>query len=162
MRLSDTTRISSATPGKKLIQYSPESRNSKPLAMSNPREGSVTGTPTPRKLSVASSAMAEAIWIVATTSTGPRQFGRMWTKMTRRLGKPRFRAASTYSLRRSTRAEARMMRAYWAHCTATMANTTLSTPRPTEASSTSATRMVGKPRMKSTRRISTVSRKPPA
>ena len=50
----------SAMPGKKLIQYLPESRYSKPLAISRPSEGSVIGSPMPRNDKVASSAMALA------------------------------------------------------------------------------------------------------
>ena len=69
------------------------------------------GTPTPRNESVASSTMALAIWMVANTITGPRQLGSRWRSMMRQAGKPRFCAASMYSLRRSCSARLRMMRA---------------------------------------------------
>ena len=51
---------------------------SKPLAISRPSDGSVTGTPRPRKDSVASSAMARATCTVATTISGGRQLGSRW------------------------------------------------------------------------------------
>ena len=73
-----TMATTSAMPGKNEIQYVPESMNSKPLAISSPSEGSVTGTPTPRKDSVASSAMACATCTVATTISGGRQLGSRW------------------------------------------------------------------------------------
>ena len=57
-RLSDMISSTRAMPGKAAIQYSPESRNSNPLAIRSPREGWVTGTPTPRKDRVASSVIA--------------------------------------------------------------------------------------------------------
>ncbi len=41
-----------------------------------PKDGSVTGRPRPRNESVASSAMALAIWTVATTIKGGRQLGK--------------------------------------------------------------------------------------
>ena len=41
-------------PGKNVIQYAPERIKSKPFEINEPSEGSVMGTPTPRKLSVAS------------------------------------------------------------------------------------------------------------
>jgi hypothetical protein len=47
----------------------------KPLAISMPSEGSVGGSPSPRKDSVASSEMAFATCTVPTTISGGRQFG---------------------------------------------------------------------------------------
>ena len=57
-------RSTRAIPGKAAIQYSPESRNSNPFAIKRPREGWVTGTPTPRNDRVASSVIAPAMLIV--------------------------------------------------------------------------------------------------
>ncbi len=73
--LKDMISSTSARPGNTAIQYSPDSRNSKPLAISSPSEGSVIGTPTPRKDSVASSVIAPAMLMVATTSTEPIAVG---------------------------------------------------------------------------------------
>src|SRR5687768_6869144 len=72
-RLSDMISKTRAMPGKAAIQYSPESRNSKPLAIRRPSEGCVTGTPTPRKERVASKVIAPAILMVDTTSTEPME-----------------------------------------------------------------------------------------
>ena len=48
------TVASNITPGKKVIQYAPDKIKSNPFEINDPRDGSVIGTPTPRKLSVAS------------------------------------------------------------------------------------------------------------
>ena len=42
-----------------------------------PREGCVTGRPSPRKDSAASAMMAPATWVVATTISGERILGRI-------------------------------------------------------------------------------------
>ena len=76
-----------------------------------PSEGWVTGTPTPRKDSVASSAMARASVMVAITISDGMQLGSMWRNTMRLAGKARQVAASTYSLLRSTRAAPRAARA---------------------------------------------------
>ena len=67
---------SSAIPGKKLIQYLPESRYWYPLAISSPSEGSVIGNPRPRNDSVASTRIAEPSWAVASTISGDTVLGR--------------------------------------------------------------------------------------
>src|SRR3546814_15140461 len=69
-----------------------------------PSDGSVTGTPTPRKDSVASSAMACARSMVAITISGGMQLGKTWRHKTRCHDSDMQRAASTYSRLRSTRA----------------------------------------------------------
>ena len=61
----------------------------KPLAISMPSEGSVTGRPRPRNDSVASSAIELATCTVATTISGGRQFGRMCRNTTRASGQRR-------------------------------------------------------------------------
>ncbi|MNT85611.1 hypothetical protein D3C72_2257960 [compost metagenome] len=56
------------------------------MEINKPSDGSVIGTPTPRNDSVASSAIAVAIWMVANTMTGPRQLGSRWKTMMRQAG----------------------------------------------------------------------------
>ena len=77
-----------------------------------PSDGCVGGTPTPRKDSVASMMIAEATWIVASTSTGPITLGSTCRTMMRDGATPITRAACTYSLLRSTIVEPRTVRAY--------------------------------------------------
>ena len=50
-KLIETIVIKSATPGKILIQKSPEYIYSKPFPIKRPRDGSVIGSPKPKKLS---------------------------------------------------------------------------------------------------------------
>ena len=76
-----------------------------------PSDGSVTGTPTPRNDSVASSAMACARSMVAITISGGMQLGSTWRNSTRPHDSDMQRAASTYSLPRSTSAAPRAARA---------------------------------------------------
>ena len=106
-----TMVTSSAMPGKKLIQYLPERRCVKPFEMRSPSDGEVIGMPSPRNESVASSAIAWATCTVATTMSGGRQLGRMWRNSTRGVLYARHTAASTYSLRFSTSALPRTVRA---------------------------------------------------
>src|SRR5262245_53624323 len=75
-RLIDSTITTSATPGKMVIHHSPENKNSLPIRINVPSDGSVGGTPTPRNESVASVRIAVAMLIVASTSTGPSTLGR--------------------------------------------------------------------------------------
>ena len=84
----------------------------------------VGGTPTPRKESVASARMAKPRFSVAMTSTGPSTLGSTWVSMMRALESPMTRAASTYSLLRSTRVEPRTVRANCGQLLMPMANTT--------------------------------------
>ena len=103
---------SSARPGKKLIQYLPDSMYSKPLEISRPSEGSVSGRPTPRNDSVASSAMACAICTVADHDQRRQAVGQHVAEHdARAAAAPGSCAASMYSLRRSTSAEPRTVRA---------------------------------------------------
>src|SRR6266480_3894906 len=111
-RLTDSTRVTSATPGNTVIHHSPENRKSLPTRMRVPSEGRVGGRPTPRKESVASVMMAVAIWMVAITSTGPMTFGSTCTSMMASGRLPITRAACTYSFSFSTRVEPRTVRAY--------------------------------------------------
>lgn len=85
--------------------------NSKPFAISMPSEGWVTGTPMPRNDSVASSAIACARSIVAITMSGGMQLGSRCRNTMRGQPSARQRAASMYSLLRSTSAAARAVRA---------------------------------------------------
>ena len=64
------------------------------------------------KDSVASVMMAAAIWMVASTNTGPITLGSTWRRMMRSGATPITRAACTYSLLRSTIVEPRTVRAY--------------------------------------------------
>src|SRR5690348_9948107 len=107
-----------AIPGKKEIQYMPDIMYWNPLEISMPREGSVTGTPTPRNDSTASREMACARSMVTMTISGGRQFGKMWRHNMRGHDNAWQRAASTYSRLRSTMAAPRVARAKYAHWTA--------------------------------------------
>src|SRR6185437_838488 len=94
-RLIDNTISTSATPGKIVTHHSPLNRKSLPMRMSVPSEGCVTGRPTPRKESVASSRIARPSVRVAITSTGPSTFGRMCVAMIRTRDSPITLAAIT-------------------------------------------------------------------
>src|SRR6266513_2645980 len=111
-RLTDSTRVTRATPGNTVIHHSPENRKSLPTRIRVPSEGRVGGRPTPRKESVASVMMAVAIWMLAITSTGPMTFGSTCTSMMASGRLPITRAACTYSFSFSTRVEPRTVRAY--------------------------------------------------
>src|SRR6266850_4021478 len=111
-KLTDSTRVTSATPGNTVIHHSPENRKSLPTRIRVPSEGRVGGRPTPRKESVASVMMAVAIWMVPITSTGPMTFGSTCTSMMASGRLPITRAACTYSFSFSTRVEPRTVRAY--------------------------------------------------
>ena len=69
------------------------------------------GTPTPRKLSVASIEIECAVCRVANTINGVMLLGRRCFQIIRLLLKPKQLAASIYSFRRSTVAAARTVRA---------------------------------------------------
>ena len=69
-----------------------------------PSEGSDTGSPSPRKDKVASSAIELAICTVATTISGGMQLGNTWRNATRAALSGVDNAASTYSLERSAEA----------------------------------------------------------
>ena len=104
--------ITSAAPGKMVIHHSPENKNSLPMRISVPSDGSVGGTPTPRNDSVASVRIAVAMLIVASTSTGPSTLGSRCRAMMPSGATPITRAACTYSLFFSTIVEPRTVRAY--------------------------------------------------
>ena len=63
--------------GKKVIHHSPENKKSLPSLINVPKEGVVGGTPTPKKLSVASAIIASASPIVPITRTGLIIFGKI-------------------------------------------------------------------------------------
>ena len=154
-----------------VIHHSPENRKSLPIRIRVPSDGWVGGTPTPRKLRVASVITASARLMVAITSTGPITFGRMWRIMISTLGMPIRRAAWTYSLLRSTRVEPRTVRAYCTQNDMPMEKTrtqkavssrrTSSRMPCTTPSISSAIRIAGKVSWMSAMRMITVSRVPP-
>ena len=88
-----------------------------------PSDGSVGGRPTPRNDSVASVMTASARLMVAITSTGPSTLGRMCWNMIFNGRSPISRAASTYSLLRSTSVTLRTVRAYCTQNDRPMAST---------------------------------------
>ena len=106
-----------------VIHHSPENRKSFPTRMRVPSEGVVGGTPTPRKLSVASVMIATARWMVAMTSTGPVTLGRMCRSRMVLRRMPMILAACTYSLFFSTSVEPRTVRAYCTQPETPMAKT---------------------------------------
>ena len=106
-----------------VIHHSPEKRKSFPTRMRVPSEGVVGGTPTPRKLKVASVMIATARWMVAITSTGPITLGRMCRRRMVPRRMPMTLAACTYSLFFSTRVDPRTVRAYWTQPETPMAKT---------------------------------------
>src|ERR1041384_5513870 len=67
------------------------------MRISVPSDGSVGGTPTPRKERVASVMMATAMLMVAMTSTGPKTFGSTWKTRMARGRRPMTRGACAYS-----------------------------------------------------------------
>ena len=81
--------------GKKVIHHSPENKKSFPSLINVPKEGVVGGTPTPKKLSVASAMIASARPIVPITSTGLIIFGRICLNITIKLETPMIVEAET-------------------------------------------------------------------
>ena len=67
-RLMEKAKTTKNIAGKKVIHHSPENKKSFPSLINVPKEGVVGGTPTPRKLSVASAMIANARPIVPTVS----------------------------------------------------------------------------------------------
>jgi len=59
-RLIENAKITKKIAGKKVIHHSPENKKSLPSLINVPKEGVVGGTPTPKKLSVASAIIASA------------------------------------------------------------------------------------------------------
>src|SRR5690606_5279628 len=170
-RLTASTSIASATPGKIAIHHSPEKRKSFPIRIKVPREGCVGGTPTPRNDSVASVTIATARLMVAMTSTGPITFGSTWRIMIRNGGMPISRAAWTYSLFFSTMVEPRTVRANWTQNDRPIENTRIQKanrsrsrlPKMPRAapSISSAIRIAGKVSWTSAMRMITLSTRPP-
>src|SRR5260370_9856443 len=113
IRFTERHRGTRTAPEKIDIYQSQENRNSLPIRTSEPSEGMVGGTPTPRKLSVASVRIASDRLIVAMTSAGPITLGSLWVRMIRHGLTPVTLAASTHALPRSTRTSPRTLRAYW-------------------------------------------------
>ena len=74
-RLIENAKITKKIAGKKVIHHSPENKKSLPSLINVPKEGVVGGTPTPRKLNVASAIIASASPIVPITRTGLKMFG---------------------------------------------------------------------------------------
>ena len=72
-------------PGKTVIQYAPDRIKSKPFEISDPSEGSVIGTPTPKKLSVASMEIEWAVCKVANTISGEILFGKRCLKIMKEI-----------------------------------------------------------------------------
>ena len=101
-RLTDSTSITSATPGNTVIHHSPENRKSLPTRISVPSEGCVGGTPTPRNDSVASVMIAVAMWIVAMHQHRAHHVRQHVRSMIASGRRPMTRAACTYSLFFST------------------------------------------------------------
>src|SRR5882672_3950144 len=170
-RLTDSTRVTSATPGNTVIHHSPENRKSLPTRISVPSEGRVGGRPTPRKESVASVMMAVAIWMVPITSTGPITFGSTCSSMMASGRLPITRAACTYSFSFSTRVEPRTVRAYCTQAERPMAmistGTAIASCAPAGSamratpSISNAIRIAGKDSWTSAMRITSASSHPP-
>src|SRR6185503_12761311 len=170
-RLTDSTRVTSASPGNTVIHHSPENRKSLPTRISVPSEGWVAGTPTPRKESVASVTMAVAMWIVAMTSTGPITLGSTCASMMARGRRPMTRAACTYSFPFSTMVEPRTVRAYCTQPAKPMASIStgiairscdsLGSATRATPSMSSAIRIAGKESCTSAMRMMTASSAPP-
>ena len=87
-RLMEKANITKNIAGKKVIHHSPENKKSFPSLIKVPKEGVVGGTPTPRKLNVASAIIANARPIVPITSTGLIIFGRICLNITIKLETP--------------------------------------------------------------------------
>ena len=149
----------------------PENRYWLPNRISVPRDGWLGGMPMPRNDSVASVRMAMPKFSVAATRMGVMVLGRIWRNMIRRAGTLSSCAACTYSLRRSTEACARTVRAYCIQADRAIA-TTRTAPAPISrrsggkvaramADTSIAIRMVGTDSSTSPTRISTLSVKPP-
>ena len=76
-RLIENANITKNIAGKNVIHHSPENKKSLPNLINVPNEGVVGGTPTPRKLKVASAIIARASPIVPITKTGLIMFGKI-------------------------------------------------------------------------------------
>ena len=76
-RLIENAKITKKIAGKKVIHHSPENKKSLPSLINVPKDGVVGGTPTPKKLNVASAIIASASHIVPITRTGLKMFGKI-------------------------------------------------------------------------------------
>ena len=87
-RLMEKAKTTRNIAGRKVIHHSPENKKSFPSLIKVPKEGVVGGTPTPRKLNVASAMIANARPMVPITSTGLIIFGRICLNITIKLETP--------------------------------------------------------------------------
>src|SRR5918911_4046716 len=126
-----------------------------------PQEGTDGGTPSPRKLRLASITMVDASPKLATTVSGPSVLGRMWRSMIHLPEAPSARAACTYSSSRNDSASARSTRAYWTQPTTPITAMSFSRPGPTTAMTATYRMMVGNASWTSPMRITTASTQPP-
>src|SRR5262249_11839460 len=94
-RLMERISPASAKPGQATIHHSPEHQQLLAIRIIVPREGMVSGRPTPRNDNVASVMIASARLMVAMISTGPIAFGRTWRSMMTGAGNPINCAAAT-------------------------------------------------------------------
>mgnify|MGYP003315793899 CR=1 FL=1 len=74
--------------GKKVIHHSPENKKSFPSLIKVPNDGVVGGTPTPKKLSVASAIIANASPMVPITRIGLIILGRICLNMIAKFETP--------------------------------------------------------------------------
>ena len=105
--------------------------------------------------------MAVAIPIVDCTISGATQFGNTSRNMIRRSLAPNARAAVTYSRSRMDRTDARTSRAYCGITTIPTASIALVRLGPMIATTTMASRILGKANMTSIKRITSISTAPP-
>ena len=98
---------------------------------------------------------------VACTISGPRQFGRIVTSISRRLPAPATLAEVTYSRFFSAITAPRVSRAKCGCSTTAIASMALKRPGPMIATSTSASSSDGKARMMSITRMISASTQPP-
>ena len=160
MKLKANTTRKIATPGERVNQGAWSMVSKAPRNM--PPQVGVGGlTPTPRKLSEASSKIAEAVARLACTMTGAMQLGIRCLSMMRQGGAPMPVTAMMNSRSRTDSTWLRMTRA--THGVPTMPTTRimLNTAPPVMATRESASSKLGKADKPSMKRISTSSQKRP-
>ncbi len=130
-------------------------------AKDRPQLGSLTGTPTPRKLRPASIKITAPNSNEVCTMSGGAIFGRMCLKIMVRTDKPPTRALSTYSSSRSASITPRERRAKRVDSTAPTAIMAFSRPFPSTAITPKAMRIPGIENTTSTTHITPRSKRPP-
>src|ERR1017187_319108 len=145
MKLNESTASMTASAGT-ITRCGESNRCERPSFSMEPQLAAGGGTPSPRKLSVASASTAPAIPMAACTISGWTMLGRMWRHSMRRSDAASARAASTNSRSFTAITCARTSRAYPTQPEMESARMRLKIPGPRNATNAMASRIPGRSR----------------